>query len=133
MVSSNELWDNLAPKTIFYEFRRCLRNENRDVWNRLLDNEMGENEEWATQDGFEAILQTFVQELLLESAGTRQKQYMRTTGKPRGTTVRAWVSRIQFINAWLPFMEEDCTKFSERELILEVITPDIPTAWQKDY
>jgi len=135
MVSSNELWDNLAPKAIFYEFRRCLRDESRDSWDSIIEDQEsdGDEEEWMTKEGFNAVLQTFVENTLTEGAGTRQKQYLRCTLKPRNMTVKNWITRVQFINTCLPWMEPNCSKFTEKELILEVITPNNPMAWHKDY
>ena len=62
-----------------------------------------------------------------------QKKYLTTTLKPEKMSVKQWISRIKNINSYIPFMEAEASAMPERDLINDVITPNIPTAWEMHY
>jgi hypothetical protein len=61
--------------------------------------------------------------------------------KPEGLSVKLWIIRIKNINLYLPLMKCDALylslslslSFSKEDLISEVITPNIPLVWMKEF
>jgi hypothetical protein len=47
-------------------------------------------------------------------------------------SVKQWVNRIKNINSYLPLMQPNGRPFSKEDLIAEVISKNIPAAWEKD-
>jgi hypothetical protein len=46
---------------------------------------------------------------------------------------KQWINRIKNINSYLPLMQPNGRPFSEEDLIAEVISKNIPAAWEKDF
>jgi hypothetical protein len=68
-----------------------------------------------------------------EEAYENQKDYLKFTPKPDKMSVKDWINRIKNINSYLPLMEHEARSFSERELIAEVISKNIPSAWKAQF
>jgi len=47
--------------------------------------------------------------------------------------VKQWNNRIKNINSYLPWMKPNVRAFTEEDLINKVITPNIPSVWEKDF
>jgi hypothetical protein len=48
-------------------------------------------------------------------------------------SVKQWISRMRNINSYLPLMEQDAVGLTEKELIAEVITPNLPKPWLTNF
>jgi hypothetical protein len=62
-----------------------------------------------------------------------QKDYLKSTPKPEKMSVKQWINRIKNINSYLPLMQDNGRAFTEEELVSEVISKNIPSAWVKDF
>jgi hypothetical protein len=62
-----------------------------------------------------------------------QKEYLKKTAKPEGSTVKLWINRMKNINPYLPLMKHNSHPLSKEELISEVITPNLPSILLKDF
>ncbi len=62
-----------------------------------------------------------------------QKEYLKETPKPEKMSVKQWINRIRNINSYLPLMDQESRAFSEKELIAEVVSKNIPAAWRIQY
>jgi hypothetical protein len=78
-------------------------------------------------------LKELIDAVLGESALRNQKEYLKKTPKPEKMTVKQWINRIKNINSYLPLMKPNARAFTEEDLINEVITPNIPSIWEKDF
>ncbi len=58
---------------------------------------------------------------------------MKSTPKPEKMSVKQWINRIKNINSYLPLMQDNGRAFTEEELVSEVISKNIPSAWVKDF
>jgi len=47
--------------------------------------------------------------------------------------VKQWNNRIKNINSYLPWMKPNVRAFTKEDLINKVITPNIPSIWEKDF
>jgi hypothetical protein len=82
---------------------------------------------------FQEKLVELTSTVLGSNAFQNQKEYLKNTPKPENMSVKQWLNRLKNINSYLPLMEQDGQAFSEADLISEVITKNIPSAWTKDY
>ena len=64
--------------------------------------------------------------ILGTNAYDNQIEYLKTTKKPKKLSADEWMRRIQNINLHLVNMEEDAQMLTDKEIIKEIITPDIP-------
>jgi hypothetical protein len=58
---------------------------------------------------------------------------MKSNPKPDKMMVKQWINRIKNINSHLPLMQPNGRSFTEEDLITEVISKNIPSAWIKDF
>ena len=130
-INTYNVWeDEHATHTIYKNFCHCLAGAARDLWDQInvVDKDQGRNELT-----FEEHLKELISAILGEDALSNQKEYLKTTPKPEKFTVKQWINRLKNINSYLPIMQDDGHAFSEAELITEVISKNIPSAWTKDF
>jgi len=120
-----------AANTVYRNFRRCLAGATRDLWDQInvVEEEDGTRDEMTFWDH----LRELTSAVLGEDALRNQKEYLKNTPKPENMSVKQWVNRIKNINSYLPLMQEDGRAFSEEDLIAEVITKNIPSAWNVQF
>jgi hypothetical protein len=82
---------------------------------------------------FESHLKELTSTILGEDALHNQKGDLKSTPKPEKMSVKQWVNRIKNINSYLPLMQENGKAFTKEELVSEVISKNIPSAWVKDF
>ena len=63
---------------------------------------------------------------ILANAYDNQVKYLKTAKKPRKLSVDEWMQRIQNINLHLVNMEDGARMLNDRELIKEIIIPNLP-------
>jgi len=126
-----EVWNNAnAARIVYRNFRRCLSGATKDLWDELnIIAEDDERDELTFNDHVEQLTNAVLGEEALEN----QKDYLKFTPKPDKMSVKDWINRIKTINSYLPLMEHDARAFSERELIAEVISKNIPSAWKAQF
>jgi len=130
-IDTYEIWeDNNAAQTVYQNFRRCLARSARDLWDQInvLVDEEAERDELT----FDSHLKELTSAILGEDALRNQKDYLKYTPKPEKMSVKQWVNRIKNINSYLPLMQPNGRPFSKEDLIAEVISKNIPAAWEKD-
>jgi hypothetical protein len=128
-VATYEIWnDEHAAYTVYKNFRRCLAGATRDLWDQILEN-AEENRDELT---FQEQLVELTSMVLGSNAFRNQKEYLKNTPKPENMSVKQWLNRLKNINSYLPLMEQDRQAFSKADLISEVITKNILSAWTKD-
>jgi len=120
-----------AANTVYRNFRRCLAGATRDLWDQInvVEEEDGTRDEMTFWDH----LRELTSAVLGEDALRNQKEYLKNTPKPENMSVKQWINRIKNINSYLPLMQEDGRAFSEEDLIAEVITKNIPSAWNVQF
>jgi hypothetical protein len=129
-VDTYRIWeDEHAAHSVYKNFRRCLAGSARDLWDQIIDDGQEDKDELI----FGGHLVEFTSEVLGNGAVRNQKKYLTTTPKPEKMSVKQWISRIKNINSYIPFMEADAAAMPERDLINDVITPNIPAAWEMHY
>ena len=94
---------------------------------------MDEEENERDQEAFEAAISSHIESSFSEQAYIRQKTYLRSTPKPRNLNVKKWINRILTINSFLPLMETGAHRLTEKDIITDVITPNIPIEWKSQY
>jgi len=57
-----------------------------------------------------------------------QIEYLKETKKPEKMSVKQWINRIKNINSYLPLMALEFVPLTEKQLITEVISKNIPSA-----
>jgi hypothetical protein len=82
---------------------------------------------------FEEHLWSFTDKIMGIDAYHNQKEYLKKTQKPEGLSVILWINRMKNINSYLPYMKRNAVPLSDEDLIAEVITPNLPSAWVKDF
>jgi hypothetical protein len=129
-VDTYRIWeDEHAAHSIYKNFRRCLAGSARDLWDQIIDDGQEERDELV----YGEHLIEFTKEVSGNGAVRNQKKYLTTTSKPEKMSVKQWISRIKNINSYIPFMKAEASAMPERDLINDVITPNIPTAWEMHY
>jgi hypothetical protein len=130
-IDTYGIWDEEnAARTIYRNFRRCLAGAARDLWDQV--NVLEEDEE-RDELTFENHLKELTSTVLGEDALRYQKDYLKSTPKPEKMSVKQWINRIKNINSYLPLMQDNGRAFTEEELVSEVISKNIPSAWVKDF
>jgi hypothetical protein len=126
-----EVWNNAnAARIVYRNFRRCLSGATKDLWDELnIIAEDDERDELTFNDHVEQLTNA----VLGEEAFENQKDYLKFTPKPDKMSVKDWINRIKTINSYLPLIEHDARAFSERELIAEIISKNIPSAWKAQF
>jgi hypothetical protein len=126
-VSTYSIWEEEnAARTIYRNFRRCLAGAARDLWDQI--NVVDDDEE-RDELTFENHVRELTRAILGEDALRNQKDYLKSTPKPEKMSVKQWVNRIKNINSYLPLMQENGRSFTKEELVSEVISKNIPSAW----
>jgi hypothetical protein len=126
-----EIWANAnAARIVYRNFRRCLSGAAKDLWDDL--NTIAEDEE-RDELTFNEHIEQLTSAVLGAEAFENQKDYLKSTRKPDKMSVKDWINRIKNINSYLPLMEPEARSFSERELIAEVISKNIPSAWKDQF
>jgi len=129
-VSTYEIWnDEHAAYIVYKNFRKCLAGATCDLWDQIMENAEEERDELTFQTQLSELTTT----VLGNDALHNQKEYLKSTPKPENMSVKQWINRLKNINSYLPLMEQDGQAYSEADLISEVITKNIPSAWTKDY
>ena len=130
LIDTYNLWEEPDANTLVYkDFRRCLQGTSRDTWDECLD----EVEDDRGQDHFETVLWLLTEKVLGTDALENQKKYLKTTPKPHNMSVKSWINRIKTINAYMLMMEEGASNFTERELIADVISENLPGTWKMPF
>jgi hypothetical protein len=126
-----EIWENEnAARIIYCNFRRCISGAAKDLWDQI--NTISEDEE-RDELTFSSHMAKLTRAVLGVDAFDSQKDYLKETPKPENMTVKQWINQIRNINSYLPLMDQEARAFSEKELITEIISKNIPTAWHVQY
>jgi hypothetical protein len=117
---------------VYQNFKRCLAGAARDLWDQI---NVIEEEEEEVRDKltFDNHLKELTSAILGDDALRNQKDYLKNTPEPDKMTVKQWINRIKNINSYLPLMQPNGRSFTKEDLIAEVITENIPSAWVKDF
>jgi hypothetical protein len=127
-VNTYEIWnDEHAAYIVYKNFRRCLAGATRDLWDQILENAEEDQRDELT---FQTQLAELTSTVLGNDALRNQKDYLKNTPKPENMSVKQWLNRLKNINSYLPLMEQDGESFTEADLISEIISKNIPTAWK---
>jgi hypothetical protein len=92
-----------------------------------------EDDEERDELTFENHLKELTSTILGEDALRYQKDYLKSTPKPEKMSVKQWINQIKNINSYLLLMQDNGRAFTEEELVSEVISKNIPSAWVKDF
>jgi hypothetical protein len=126
-----EIWENENVAWIVYRnFRRCISGATKNLWDQIIASEENEERDELT---FTESLGKLTKAVLGVDAFDNQKEYMKETQKPGKMSVKQWINRIKNINSYLSLMDQDARAFSEKELIAEVISKNIPSVWRIQY
>jgi len=129
-IETYGIWDEEnAARTIYRNFRRCLAEAARDLWDQI--NVLEEDEE-RDELTFEQHLNELTNAILGQDALRYQKDYLKSTPKPEKMSVKQWINRIKNINFYLPLIQENGKYFTKEKLIAEVISKNIPSVF-KDF
>ena len=117
-----------------YEFvADIVRGDALDNWLEIFQDsqiyQLGVRDTMSWTSHIEAFRKIFLD----AEAYDNQREYLRSTKKPRNISVKDGIKRIKVINGYLPLMEVGATKSTEEELIRYVIKPNIPMSWVKDF
>lgn len=130
-VETYNIWDDdNASSMVYQNFRRCLAGSARDLWDQINVIEGNEVRDDVT---FWDHLSALTKAIIGEDALHEQKDYLKNTSKQEKMSVKQWVNRLKNITSYLPMMEQDARSFTEEELISEVISKIIPSAWRVQY
>jgi hypothetical protein len=130
-VSTYNIWDEEnAARTVYRNFRRCLAGAARDLWDQINE---AVDEDNRDELSFDENLQELTSAILGDDALRNQKDSLKNTPKPDKMSVKQWINRIKNINSYLPLMQPNGRPFTEEDLIAEVISKNIPSAWIKDF
>ena len=114
--------NNEAP-TACRIFKRCLKGSAKESYSRAV---AGVNRGTInTNLQLEEVVEEITNRILGRNAYDNQIEYLRTTKKPRKLTVNEWIQRIQNINLHLVNMERDATLLTDREIIKDIIMPNL--------
>ena len=106
-------------------FKKCLKGAARDSASEAIseinDGTIDSNE------ALEEVISATTNAILGNHAYDNQVEYLRNTKKPKKLTADDWMRRIRNINMHLANMGEDARKLTDKELIKDVIIPNIPT------
>jgi hypothetical protein len=131
MLETYELWNQEnGVKATYRNFCRCLSGTARDLWDQI---NIIEEDEARDELTFENHQWELTQEIIGFDAYHNQKEYLKGMAKPDGLSVKLWLNRMKNINSYLLLMRRDAPSLSEEDLISEVITPNLPSAWMKDF
>ena len=86
-----------------------------------------EESEKDTYEGVKDAIKATSKEILGNDAYDNQVEYLKKTKKPRKMSVDEWLKKVQNINFALPYIDMDEEKLSTKELIKEVVLPNVPT------
>jgi hypothetical protein len=126
-----EIWENEnAARIVYRNFRRCISGATKDLWDQI--NTINEDEE-IDELTFSSHMAKLTRAVLGVDAFDNQKEYLKETPKPEKMSVKQWINRIRNINSYLSLMDQEARTFSEKELIAEVISKNIPHAWRVQY
>jgi hypothetical protein len=131
-VNTYGIWDSdNAASTVYRNFRRCLAGSARDLWDQI--NVLEDKEDERDELTFDDHLKELTTAILGEDALRNQNDYLKSTPIPEKMSVKQWINRIKNINSYLLLMQPNGRPFSEKDLIAEVISKNIPAAWEKDF
>ena len=135
LVSTYQLWNEATNPGIFVyaNFRRCLQGAGRDTWDDCVTEVDSISNGERSEDAFTVALELFTEKVLGEDALLNQKEYLKTTPKPTNMNVKDWVNRVKNINSYMGLMENDATNFTEKELVSEIITKNLPSQWRTHF
>ena len=107
-------------------FKKCLKGAARDSVSQAIS----ETNEGTidTNEALEDVIWETTHAILGNYAHDKQVEYLKATKKPRKLTVDEWLRRIRNINTQLENMDREETKLTDKELIKEVILPNVPAS-----
>ena len=79
-----------------------------------------------TYKELDGVINQTTYEILGHDAFDNQIEYLKNTKKLRNLSVDEWMKRIRTINFAIKYMADDARYLSERELIRDVILPNLP-------
>lgn len=105
-------------------FKKCLKGSAKNSYSRAVAKINGGVID--TNSALENVIEETTNSILGLNAHSNQIEYLKTTKKPKNLSVDEWMRRIQNINLHLANMENGARLLTDRELIKEVIIPNIP-------
>jgi hypothetical protein len=128
-----EIWENEnAGRIVYRNFRRCISGATKDLWDEISASDQTAVED-RTELNFGVSLDKLTRAVLGVDALDNQIEYLKETKKPEKMSVKQWINRIKNINSYLPLMALEFVPLTEKQLITEVISKNIPSAWRVQY
>ena len=118
------LQTDLEATTTCRILKRCLKGSAKNSCSRVVAGV--NNGVIDTNEVLKLVIEETTSAILGLNAHDNQIEYLRTAKKPRKLSVEQWMRRIQNINLHLVNMEKGAKLLTDRELIKEVIIPNLP-------
>ena len=132
-TSYSMLTTNIGAISTYEMFRESIRGVARDTWDEILQDASVCIVGVFNQSTFNSHTNAFQEAFINEDAYDDQREYLRTTSKPRDMKAKDWVMCMKVINSYLKLLAANGRKFTEEQLVKNCITPNIPKAWKKDF
>jgi hypothetical protein len=124
-VKSEDMWVEEYITEIYRKFRHVIRGPAASQWEKVLQGRAKK-----TLANFERQLKELTEVMLYKDPAERQIQYLHETKKPIQLSVQEWIYRIEVINEYLPRMDPDQAKLTDKQIIHRVLAKNIPGLWR---
>ena len=137
MTAAQKAYKLNKIKEVYRTFRSCLLGKAREKWLKVLENAPEfdpvnnyEPDNVLSVEGFEDYQKELVESLFEDELIENTKAFLINTPKPRNLNVEDYVSRVETINNYIPYMAVGAVKYTEREMIRSVIMQRVPSNWR---
>jgi hypothetical protein len=127
-VKSEDIWTEENSAEIYSKFKQVIRGSAADQWVRVL-----QEKKKKTLAKFEKISSELTKVMLLKDPAERQIKYVQTTKEPMQLNVQERVGRIKTINEYLPRMEPEQGKLTDKQIINRILVENMPGHWQENF
>ena len=122
-TANNRRLKLVSIKEVYRKFRSCLKGEARESWLKLIEEQpILANDNYAIDntfgvENFKNNQKNLARIMLDDEAIEDVKTYLQTVKKPRSMRIDSYIRRVKTLNSYIPSMDIDATKLTEKEMI----------------
>jgi len=120
-VKSEDMLTEEYSTKIYHTFKQVIRGPAANWWECILQSR---RKKLLTK--FEKEIGELTGAMLLKDPVERQIKYLQMTKKPKQLTMQEWVEQIETINEYLPRMDPEQTKLTNKQIIHQILLENIP-------
>jgi len=120
-----------ASKLVFKYFKSILKDTLKSDWEEAVK-EVIDGTKKHSKDTFQETMKVFLKETLPSDTTELILKYVKKTKKPYNMSSKKWAKKVVQCLQFREFLDENARKIETREIVEEILFPNVPEFWYKN-